>query len=52
MRRHHVDFMAVKTVKRPGEVTFTTKAGKTVDFVAKKPVQVKVEVDFMARNKK
>ena len=51
-KRHYVDFVAVKTLKEPTEVVFTTKTGKPVDFVAKKPVKEAVEVSFMARNKK
>ena len=51
-KKHHVDFVATKTVKEPTEVAFTTKTGKPVDFVARKPVQEKVEVSFMAHNKK
>jgi hypothetical protein len=51
-KKHHVDFVATKEVKKPTEVAFTTKAGKPVDFIAKKPVDEKVEVSFMAKNKK
>lgn len=51
-RKHHVDFVATKTVKEPTEVAFTTKTGKPVDFVARKPVQEKVEVSFMAHKRK
>jgi len=51
-KRHHVDFVAQKTVKKPTEVQFKTKTGKPVDFVAKKPVKEEVEVSFMAKNKK
>lgn len=41
-----VTFDAHKTVKKPTEVTFTTKDGKAVDFVAKKPTKVPVHVEF------
>lgn len=51
-KRHHVDFIAEKTVKEPQEVIFRTKSGKRVDFVAERPVKKDVEVSFMARNKK
>jgi hypothetical protein len=51
-KRHHVDFTATKKVKEPTEVAFRTKTWKPVDFIAEKPVARKVEVDFMARNKK
>jgi len=50
--RHHVKFVAIKKVKEPTEVEFRTKAGKSIDFVAKKSVPEKVKVSFMARNKK
>lgn len=51
-KRHHVRFIAEKTVKEPTKVRFETKSGDHVDFVAKKPVREEVEVSFMARNKK
>lgn len=51
-KRHHVDFVAEKTVKEPTEVAFRTKSGKPVDFVAEKPVKKEVDVSFMARNRK
>ena len=51
-KKHHVDFVATKTVKEPTEVAFTTKMGQQVDFVARKPVQEEVEVSFMAHNGK
>lgn len=51
-KKHHVDFVATKTVKEPTEVAFKTKTGHQVDFVAKMPVQEKVEVSFMAHDKK
>jgi hypothetical protein len=51
-KKHHVDFVATKEVKKPTEVAFTTKDGTHVDFVAKKPAETKVEVSFMANNKK
>lgn len=50
--RHHVKFIAEKTVKEPPKVKFETKSGDRVDFVAKKPVREEVEVSFMAKNKK
>ena len=51
-KRHPVDFIAHKTVKKPTEVTFITKEGERVDFTAKKPVKEEVEVSFMAKNTK
>ena len=52
MRRKRVEFEALKTVKKPTEVDFTTKGGKHVDFIAKKPTKEEVHVDFLARPKK
>jgi hypothetical protein len=43
-----VEFDAHKVVKQPTEVEFTTKSGKTVDFVAKEPTRVPVHVKFKA----
>lgn len=43
-----VQFDAHKKVKKPTEVTFTTKGGKVVDFVADKKVEVPVHVKFKA----
>jgi hypothetical protein len=51
-KKHHVDFVAVKKVKEPTEVAFTTNSGTHVDFVAIKPAKEKVEVSFMARTKR
>ncbi len=50
--RHHVKFIAEKTVKEPTKVKFEMKSGDRVDFVATKPVREEVAVSFMARNKK
>lgn len=50
-KKHTVEFEATKTVKKPEEVSFTTKAGKPVDFEAKKPTKEKVDVKFKAKNK-
>ena len=51
-KRHHVDFVAHKTVKEPTEIKFKTQSGTRVDFVAQKPVKEEVEVSFMARNRR
>lgn len=51
-KRHHVEFIAHKTVKEETEVAFQTKSGKQVDFTARKPVKEEVDVSFMAKNKK
>jgi hypothetical protein len=51
-KRHHVKFVAEKTVTEPTKVKFETKSGDRVDFVARKPIREEVEVSFMARNKK
>ena len=47
-----VEFDAHKVEKRPQEVTFRTKAGKEVDFIADKPTKVPVHVKFKAKPKK
>lgn len=47
-----MEFDALKTVKKPTEVEFTTKDGKEVDFIAKKPTKEEVHVDFLAKPKK
>jgi hypothetical protein len=52
MTKKNVEFDAHKTVKKPTEVTFTTKAGKEVDFEAKKNVKIPVHVKFATNNKK
>lgn len=49
--KHKVEFDAHETVNVPTEVQFETKAGKPVDFVAKKPTKVPVHVKFKAKNK-
>lgn len=49
MGKHKVEFDAHKTVKQQTEVAFTTRDGRPVDFVAKKPVKVPVHVKFTAR---
>lgn len=51
-KKHHVDFSAHKKVKEPTEVKFKTKTGELVDFEARKPVEKRIDVSFMARNKK
>ena len=51
-KKHHVEFIATKTVKERTPVAFTTKTGESVHFTAKKPVQEKVDVSFMAGTKK
>ena len=52
MRRKRVEFDAHKIVKKPTEVEFTTKDGKQVDLVAKKPAKEEVHVEFLAKRKK
>lgn len=51
-RTHKVEFDAHKTVKKPTEVSFTTKKGQEVDFLANKPAKVSVHVSFKAKDKK
>ena len=52
MRRKRVEFDAEKIVKKTTAVEFTTKDGKQVDFIAKKPTKEEVHVDFLAKPKK
>ncbi len=49
--KKRVEFDAHKVVKKPTEVEFTTKDGKSVDFVANKKTKVPVHVKFKARVK-
>jgi hypothetical protein len=49
MARKHVSFLAHKAVKRPTEVSFTTKDGKHIDFEAEKRVKVPIRVTFDAK---
>jgi len=49
--KHNVSFDAHKVVKKPTEVSFTTKSGQPVDFVANKPTKVPVHVSFKAKDK-
>ena len=46
MPKTKVEFDAHKTVKKPTEVAFTTRDGKNVDFVAKKPTREEIHVSF------
>jgi hypothetical protein len=46
-----VRFEAVKTVKKPTTVEFTTKSGKTVFFKALKTVKKREVVQFRAKKK-
>lgn len=50
-KKHVVKFEATKTVKKPENVSFKTKAGKKVEFEAEKPTKEKVDVKFKAKNK-
>jgi hypothetical protein len=52
MAKKHVEFDAHKTVKKPTEVSFTTKDGKKVDFEADKKIKVPAHVEFDANTKK
>jgi hypothetical protein len=49
--RKTVQFDAHKTVKKPTEVQFMTKAGEDIDFVAAKKTRVPVHVKFKAKQK-
>ena len=50
-KKHTVQFDAHKKVKLPTEVSFETKAGREVEFVAAKPTKVPVHVKFTAKEK-
>jgi len=52
MRRTRVKFTATETVKKPTEVEFETSTGEKVGFIAKKPVEVRKRVNFLANPKK
>ena len=47
-----VEFDARKTVKQEKEISFTKKDGTPVDFEAKVPTKVPVQVKFKATEKK
>ena len=49
---HKVEFDARKNVKKPVEVSFTTKTGQEIDFIAKKNVKEPVHVKFRAKDEK
>ncbi len=51
-KRHHVRFKAEKPVSKPVQVKFQTGEGTKVNFPAHKKVKEKVDVEFMAKNKK
>ena len=48
MPKTTVKFEAHRTVKKPTEVAFTTRDGRSVDFVAQKPTREEVRVRFRA----
>jgi len=52
MRKKTVEFNAHQTVKEPTKVSFTTKDGNRVRFVAEKPTRVPVHVKFRAQDRK
>jgi hypothetical protein len=49
MAKKTVEFNAHKTVKQPTKVSFETKDGAKVRFVAEKPAKVPVHVKFKAQ---
>ena len=49
MAKKTVEFDAHKTVKKPTKVSFKTKEGEKVRFVADKPAKVPVHVKFKAK---
>jgi hypothetical protein len=48
MSKKTVEFEGHRTVKKPTDVAFTTRDGRNVDFVAKKPAREEVRVRFKA----
>ena len=50
-RRRTIKFKAVKVVKEPTTISFTTKDGKRVSFSATKAVEKPVNVEFKAKPK-
>lgn len=46
--KKRVEFNAHKIVKKPTEVEFTTRGGRSVDFTAQKRTRVPVRVKFKA----
>jgi len=52
VRRARVKFTATEIVKKPTEVEFKTRSGEEVEFKAKKPVEVRKRVNFLAKPKK
>lgn len=51
-KRHHLRFTATEKVSEPAKISFTKKDGTKLSFEGHKDVKEKVDVDFMARNKK
>jgi hypothetical protein len=49
MVKKTVEFDAHKTVKQPKKVSFKTKDGEKVRFVAERPAKVPVHVKFKAK---
>ena len=47
--KHKVEFTAHRTVKEETPVNFRTRSGEKVSFDARKPVQRRVKVKFMAK---
>jgi hypothetical protein len=50
-KKHHVSFVALKPVREPARVAFTTKTGERVVFNGHKTLKVPAQVHFMAKNK-
>jgi hypothetical protein len=51
-KKQTIRFRAVKVVKEPTKVSFTTKDGKKITFSATKAVEKPVTVTFKAKRKK
>jgi hypothetical protein len=52
MSTHKVEFDAHKNIKKPTEVEFTTREGKSVDFIAQKNAKIRVRVKFKAKDRR
>jgi len=48
--KHKVEFTAHRTVKEEIPVSFRTRSGERVSFDARRPVQRRVKVKFIAKH--
>lgn len=49
-KKHKVEFTAHRTLKEETPVSFRTRSGERILFDARKPVQRRVKVKFMAKD--